>query len=188
MTWKIHRFFLVRGHAIKTFFILSLPRTRTAWIANFLTYDTSFCFHEALIDVNPVDLPKLFKSTEKPIVGNSDCGNILFLDEIIETFMDAKLVIVERPIDEVISSLDTLGEKFSERESVYQALDIIEYAKYTYDHLLLDFHKLDNTACRALWDHCIGTPFNEQRWKMLDGLNTEIIPEKKLQQLSSLLH
>ena len=133
-----------------------------------------------------MDLPKLFSSTGKSIVGNSDCGNILFLEDILQTFPDTKLVIVERPVDEVVRSLDDMGEAFSEREAVYASLDVLEYAKATYDHLRLDFHRLDISACRALWGYVSGTEFDERRFKMLDGLNIEIIPELKIQQLVSL--
>lgn len=131
-------------------------------------------------------MPKLFASTNKPYIGNADCGNILFLNEILEVFPDTKLVIVERPIDEVILSLDAMGEDFSERDSVYESNELIEHAKNTYDHLWVDFSRMNVESCQAIWDYCIGTPFDRQRWAMLDGLNIEIIPEKKINQLEML--
>ena len=168
---------------MKTFFILSLPRSRSAWLANFLTYENSFCFHEALIDNDPIDLPELFKSTGKEIVGNSDCGNALFLDEILNTFQDTRLVIVHRPIDEVFMSLDKMGPLFSERENVMSAKNKIDVISKTCKHLSVDFHDMSVNVCKSIWGYCIGSEFDSQRWRMLDGISMEIIQEKKISQL-----
>ena len=95
-------------------------------------------------------------------------------------------MIVERPIEEVIMSLDEMGEEFSERETVFRSLEIMDHVMSTHGHLWVDYHQMNNETCHAIWDYCIGTPFDEQRWKMLDVLNIEIIPEKKIDQLEML--
>ncbi len=171
---------------MRNFFILSLPRCRTAWLANFLTFENSFCFHEGLLDCDKVSKMKsLFASTGKQIVGNSDCGNILFLDEIIDEFPDAKYVVIKRPLDEVRSELKEIGlPDFDELTLAYSDRMLNEVKKEV-DALVLDYHSLDQMACRQIWEHCIGTSFNEPRWRMLDGLDIKIILSKKLEYIKT---
>lgn len=167
---------------MKTFFILSLPRSRTAWLANFLTYENSYCFHEGLLEgSNAAALSRLFASTGKPIVGNSDCGNILFMDELRASFPEAKLVIVERPLGEVVDELNDMGLNNYDPKLLERAEDLLSLAKQWLDALVLNFNDLDESACRHIWHHCIGTPFDENRWRMLDGLDIQIILSKKLE-------
>lgn len=166
---------------MKTFFILSLPRSRTAWLSVFLTYENSYCFHEGLVECESVSaLPRLFAATGKPVVGNSDCGNILFLDELRETFPDAKFVIVERPLAEVVDELHHMGLNNFDPETIEYAAHELTLARRTLDALLIDYRDLDENVCRHIWQHCIGTPFDESRWRMLDGLDIQIILSKKL--------
>jgi hypothetical protein len=165
---------------LKTFFILSLPRTRTAWLANFLTYENSYCFHEGFLGCKSVStLYKRFEATGKPIVGNSDCGNILFIDELRETFPLSKLVIVERPIGEVIDELHEIGMMNCDPEVLELAAQELAFVKRSMNALVVDYKDLDENACRHIWRYCIDTPFDETRWRMLDGMDIQIIPSKK---------
>lgn len=169
---------------MKTFFILSLPRSRTAWLSNFLTYENSFCFHEGLMRVGTAyQLEHLFECVNKPIVGNSDCGNLLFMDEIAETFPDASYVLIERPYDEVINSMHAMGPSFTDDRYVQKAARLMESAKRYLDPLIVDYHELNRDACRRIWRHCIGTPFDTLRWQILDGINIQIDPDRKLEEL-----
>ena len=167
---------------MKTFFILSLPRSRTAWLANFLTYENAYCFHEGLLESSRVAaLSRLFASTGKPIVGNSDCGNVLFVDELRASFPEAKLVIVERPLGEVVDELNDMGLSNFDPETLEYADHQLALAKRTQTALVVKFRDMDENACRHIWHHCIGTPFDENRWRMLDGLDIQIILSKKLE-------
>ena len=44
------------------FFITGLPRSRTAWLANWFTYGHTFCFHEACRKVGKIEELKDRKS------------------------------------------------------------------------------------------------------------------------------
>lgn len=168
---------------MKNFFILALPRSRTAWIANFLTYENSFCFHEGLMRISSVHgLKKMFSETGKKIVGNSDCGNILYVNLIKRHFDHARFVIINRDVEEVIRSLDEM-EGFSDTETVYRADVTLKALRNETDALQIDYDDLGEEACRRLWDYCVGTPFDKTRWEMLDGIDMNIIPEKKVKQI-----
>ena len=165
------------------FFILSLPRCRTAWLANFLTYEDSFCFHEGLLNVGSIGALKgLFEKTGKSVVGNSDCGNILFLDKIMNEFPNANIVLVERETASVLSELASM-DGFSNVEAVLRSAELLQWAKGAFNPLVVDYWNIDKEVCRSIWNHCIGTQFDETRWEMLDGIDMQIIQDKKVKQM-----
>ena len=171
---------------MKTFFILSLPRSRTAWLANFLTYENSFCFHEGLLHVGtPFQLEPLFQETHKPFVGNSDCGNVFFVDEIRDTFPEAKFVMIERPLGEVLVELRSLGDEWMDEEFVLKAYKHLQIIKHSVPHLAVNYDQLGEENCEAIWKYCIGTPFDRTRWRMLDSIDMQISLKKKLEQIRS---
>lgn len=128
-------------------------------------------------------MASLFESTGKKIVGNSDCGNVMYLEEIMDSFPDTKLIMIERPIDEVIDSLTKMGEGFSNHESVYFTHDLMQDVKDAHEMLVIDYHEMNEATCRKLWNYCTTDQFDHNRWTMLNGLNIEIIPDMKLEQL-----
>lgn len=169
---------------MKTFFVMSLPRSRTAWFANFLTHENSFCFHEAFLQVrSPNQLRELFASTGKEIVGNSDCGNLFFVDEILDAFPDAKFIVIERPVEDVLASIRSLGPEFSDEETVWHAYDRLREFKRQHNPLIWQYDHLSLPSLALIWQHCIGTRFDVQRASMLDGLDIQINLDKKLRQI-----
>ena len=148
-------------------------------MANFLSYENSFCFHEGLLQTaSPYHLLNLFESTGKEIVGNSDCGNIFFVDEIKEIYPEAVFIHIKRNKQDVLNSLEYM-EGFDDFNTVHMASTLLK----TIDVPTFDYDSLDEQACREIWDLCIGTPFDRQRWEMLDGIDMSIIEEKKMKQI-----
>lgn len=169
---------------MRTFFVLSLPRCRTAWLANFLTYGESYCFHEGLIGCRKAaDLAEKFASTGKQIVGNADCGNVLFLDELKRVFPESRLVIIDRNLDDVLESLVGMDGEFHNTERVERAAAALEWAKAHHDALTIDYDDLNEQGCRKIMEHCTGQPFDLNRWKMLDGMDIQIDGWKKTEEM-----
>jgi len=160
-------------------FILSLPRSRTAWLATFFCHGDTYAFHEGLIQCASVpELKELMESTGRSVVVNSDCGNVLFLDEIRKTFPQAKYIVVERDYAEVAAELEAMGAP--DQGEVLLALQRLEEAKEELKPLVIQYHALDKEACQAMCEY-IGIPFDEKRWEMLDGMDIKLIWEKKMQ-------
>lgn len=80
------------------FYITGLPRSKTAWFANYFTFGESFCFHE-MLSYDYV-IPKGFSK-----IGNSGCDCLIYQDELIQHNPQAKWVFVNRDPLEVRSSL-----------------------------------------------------------------------------------
>lgn len=160
-------------------FILSLPRSRTAWLATFFCYGESYAFHEGLLRCkSPNDLKTLFEATGKDVVVNSDCGNILFLEQIQQLFPNAKYIVVERDYSEVSNELMEIG--LPDTGIVRLSVDLLEQAKRQLNPMVVQYDRLDKETCRAMCDY-IGVSFDELRWEMLDGLDIRIIVDKKVE-------
>ena len=162
---------------MNTFFITGFPRCRSAWLANFLTYEDSFCFHEAIKQCSKItDLKDLFLSTGKQYVGNSDSAIPFFAKQVKELFPQTKWVIIERDEQDVIKSLNRVlpGEK-------QNALNIgkphLAWVKKTCNPLMINFAELSTQReCKRIWEYCLpNIPFDAMRWEMLDKLRIELI-------------
>lgn len=75
------------------FFILSLPRTRTAWLANFLTHDGVFAYHEGLLGCATVeDARNKLLNAPGEINGMVDGSAALILPQLLDVIPDANIV------------------------------------------------------------------------------------------------
>lgn len=155
------------------YFITGFPRTRTAWLANFLTYDDSFCFHEALKRCDGVDaLPELFKSTGRRYVGNSDSALPFFAETVRKLFPQAKWVIVDRNEDEVLKSVRRVLPGLKHQEMLNMTKNFLDSLGGA---LRIKFLELKNKdKCEEIWKYCIpDIAFSNMRWKLLDQLNVQ---------------
>lgn len=108
------------------FFITGLPRSRTAWMAAFLTNGEVFCAHELM---NGCHSRQEFYAKMEAVDGNSDCG--LPLSNFQEVW-DAPTVIIERiPNHEYLSNLSGLRVGFSELDERME--EICAYIGVRYD-------------------------------------------------------
>ena len=163
-------------------FILSLPRSRTAWLATFFCHGDTYAFHEGLIQCSSVsELKDLMEETGKAVVVNSDCGNVLFLDEIRRTFPQAKYIVIERPYEEVAQELENMG--VPDQGEVVLSMHKLEEAKEILKPLVIQYHALNEEACEAMCEY-IGIPFDKRRWEMLDGMDIKLIWEKKIKYMT----
>lgn len=90
-------------------FVTGLPRSGSAWLANYLSYGPGMFIHDAWKSCTPeafktrVELEKDIK-----VAGVVDCGNALIFDKIDKVFPEAKWVLITRPPDDVRKSCDTI--------------------------------------------------------------------------------
>ena len=108
---------------MSNFLILGLPRSRTAWLANFMTSDGIQCSHEGLNGCKSLDE---YKAKFKPNSGDSNTGLASFNFE--DLFEDFKIVVIDSEIE---ASVDFTKRYFnadvtSEMEVLNKRLDSIE--------------------------------------------------------------
>lgn len=165
------------------FFITGYPRSRTAWLANFLTYKDSFCFHDGMeyCEFDPSKLPKFLESVRERYIGNSDSSILYFHKEIYKEFPLAKFVLIEREFDSALDSLESVFGPGPELRYVMRiAREKMEEFKRDIKPLTIKFEDLEKmNVCKELWEYCIpDIPFNPQRWVMLDKLEIVINPKQ----------
>jgi hypothetical protein len=170
----------------RVFFIVGLPRSRTSWLALWLTqFPRSFCFHDGLASCkSPDDLVEKFRQTGADICGNSDSGLPLFHSRIGELFPEARYVFIERPMLDCWKSFKSFYNVPAAEErrafAVFQQCDrAIERMKIsllgnprvkTFRFAALN----DADTARAIWRFCIPTePFHLERWRNHNALHVQ---------------
>ena len=128
---------------MSNFFVVGLPRSRTAWLANFLTYEDKFCFHEG---INGCSTLKEYKNK----LGNNKG------DSCIET--DTK-----RAIE---FSKEIYGKDLTQEMNVLN-----EQMKFI-KGLRIRLENLDNSL-EEIWTYLIGTSYNKERGDLLKNMNIQ---------------
>lgn len=164
------------GVSVKTFFICSLPRSRTAWLSVFLTHGDSFCFHEPAVELSDFSqFRPLFESTGRQVVGTSDCGNAWIVDGLAREFPESRFVVVRRPLEAVRQSMLEMG--LPDNGTLEKSAIMLDYTVRTYSHISIDADDLgDPEAVKMLCEY-VGAPFDIARFNLLAALNVQVNPE-----------
>lgn len=180
------------------FFITGFPRSRTAWLANLMTYGESFCWHDVLQHCgdDPVELSEYlshFPDDRITHVGCSDSGIVRHHEAISHLLPNAPWVFIRRPLGDALQSFLSFFREhpyqgfppMNELQAVglFEQLDaaLTRAIDLTPNNLRLvvDYEDLDKlSVCRAIWDHCATGEFSVARWHLLDQMRINIIPEK----------
>lgn len=140
--------------------ILALPRSRTAWLANFLTTEKTFCYHDPLAnmwsyrDVSSLKMDR--------ITGVADTGLALFDLSIF----DCKKLIIERSLNDVYASLDKFLPEVD--------LSNLNEKLYRIEGLRIGFDEI-NERLEEIWDYCTGLPFDALRADQLKNMNVQVM-------------
>jgi len=147
---------------MNNFLVLGLPRSRTAWLANFLTYDGLYCTHEGLNGFS--SLAEYFDSFGDN-QGDSNTGLAIFPFE--DYFADFKKVIIDRDIKRAVEfSLDTYGYDSTQiMENLNSRLIGAEGLHIAYDDI--------DSRLDEIWDHVTNKQFDETRAELLIELNIQ---------------
>lgn len=157
------------------FFITGLPRSRTAWLAAFLSAAPDvLCLHEAFMDYSYRDFAGITRKYK--LLGNSDCGIAIFVDEFMQVFPDSPLVIIERNPEE---SLEALYKAFPETRNalceglINDAAYGIDLLKLSMDPLVVAYEDIDNRIAE-IWHKCLGDrAFDADRFNSFSDLNIQ---------------
>jgi hypothetical protein len=164
----------------QVFFILGLPRSRTIWLANLFTYARSICYHEPSKHFEKIEnLKSLFEISKKPFQGVSDSGLTIFHEEINELFNNPPILLIDRPVNEVVQSLGEIGIP----NSFMTELTRLQMEKIkTYPNTLtIPFHEMTEKNLAKAWEHCMpGEKFDHLRWAELNDMMIEVNLQKTM--------
>lgn len=169
---------------MRLFFVLGLPRSKTAWASNLLTHGSSFCFHEASRQVGSMgELRQLMESVEGyDYVGNSDPNLCYLANEFLAEFGDETRVAIARPKIEVLRSLQAWapGTKPVALTIAGSAGMRVITAMGSTPTIHFDDLGPDLEKTREFWEAC-GLPkdeWNELRARELSTLKVEVTPDR----------
>jgi hypothetical protein len=160
------------------FIVLSLPRSRSAWLSRFLTYGDWSCGHEELRHMRSLDDVRAWFT--QPCTGSAETAAAPWWRLLGEVAPGAKIVVIRRPPAEVVESLlhiPGLAFDRAQLERTIAQLDrkLGQIEKRLPGVMSVPFHDLANEdACAAIFEHCLPYEHNHERWKTLSALNIQI--------------
>ena len=167
----------MKGEQSGKFFVTGLPRSRTAWMAAFLSTGETLCYHEPSYKISKIDqLPTLFDSTFYKHLGISDSGLGFHIEWILEN-VKPRTLIIERDVEEVKASLkEHMGvpmEHFYYCELLHETL-----AQFR-NHPLVKWVSFNSLVHKRVmqdiyWWLMPGSAFDEERWEQFANLHIEV--------------
>jgi len=160
-----------------TYIILGLPRSRTAWLARFLTYGDWCCGHEELRHMRSLDDVTAWFSQE--CIGTAETAAAPYW-RLLERFAPgARVVVVRRPVGEVVESLMRIDGVTFDRAALTQtmtAMDrkLAQIAARVPGALSVRYADLaKEETCKAVFEYCLPYPHDHDHWAALDAVNVQ---------------
>lgn len=145
------------------FLVLGLPRSRTAWLANFLTYDGLHCSHEGIAKYTTLE-------SYRDAFGENcgDSNTLLMSFDFMPYFQDTKIVVIDNSITTAVA----FGkEQFN--IDLEQSLGIAKERLDSIAGLHVNFEDI-NTSLELIWSYITDKPFDAKRAEMLIELNVQV--------------
>jgi hypothetical protein len=167
------------------FIVFSLPRSRSAWIARFLSYGGRRCGHDLATECASLD--EFTSRLRGEYAGTAETGAVVGWHALRRRLPDAKIAVVRRPVGEVYNSLarfgvasQVLAAELLERDAMLKEMAHVRGVKS------FTFAQLNGIeACRALFEHCLGEPFDWEWWESLAGVNVQVDVAERLRFLEA---
>lgn len=160
-----------------TFIVYALPRSRTAWLSRYLSYQDWRCGHDEARYWRSFDDVKSWFA--QPNTGTVETALAPWWRLAARYAPDAKTVVIRRPIPEVVDSLRRSGVPGSVEhmtiamERLARKLDQIE--KRVPDVLTVTFEDLrEEDVCARVFEHCLPYSHDPIWFRVLSRQNIQI--------------
>lgn len=155
------------------YFILGLPRSRTTWLSVLLSQGKDICYHEKSLEFSSLESLKIF-CEENPNCGISDTALILHWKWIRQNIPEAKIILINRNINEVIKSVQEIGLPL---DSLPFLKEKLEEAKLDPEIVQIEFSDLNKKQyCKIIYEYCKEEPLNDSWYEAVRGI--EMQPNK----------
>ena len=135
------------------FAVLALPRSGTTWAANWLTTDTSICWHDPAAYATPFEIEA--KHSSAKFRGISCTESWLF-----HWAPPERTIVLERPVDEINESLLGLGLPILPQHMI----DVFEWVPGR----RVPYRAIFDERAKEIWEFLIPSiPFNAERHEQL---------------------
>lgn len=165
---------------IAPFLICALPRSRTAWCSEFLSYADWTCGHETLITMRSIEDVRAFFA--QPNTGTVDTPAAPGWELLRHYVPDLRTVVIRRPVEDVVQSflkLDLRGlftyPEVPLRAAMTRADRALDRVASQPGVLTIEYADLANEdACRGIWHHCLPYRFDADWWAHWDSVNVQM--------------
>ena len=158
------------------FLVLALPRSRTYWLSQFLSYRDYECGHEEARHLRSIADVKTWLNQD--YCGSAETYVAPFWRLMHEANPNLRIVIVHRPVSECVESLmeiDFSGICTLDRGEIEKSMKRLDAKLHQIERrvpnvLSVKFSDLDNEpTIKAVFEHCLPYPFDRARWQNLKG-------------------
>lgn len=165
---------------MRPFIVYALPRSRTAWLAKFLSYGDWTCCHDIVVELHSfAELQKFFSI---PYIGSAETGMVEGWRMMQKLVPDARRVVVRRPLDEVRTSLAKFG--LAADEDMIRREKLLNDLSEEPGVLTVDFKDLDKEeVCQQVFEHCLDLPFDPAWWASLKDKNIQVDMDQRIARL-----
>jgi hypothetical protein len=165
---------------LEPFIIFALPRSRTAWLSEFLTYGKWFCRHEHAIRLRSIDDFKAALAQRYVGYAETAAGPAWYL--ISHFRPDVRAVVVRRPVEETIAAMIEAGRVAGISYDEHALTRVMTYGErclerisklpgtLTINHADLDQEKI----CRRVFEYCLPYRFDRDWWLSLRERNIQV--------------
>ena len=168
------------------FLISGLPRSRTAWLANFLSNGDSLCSHSCLLDYD-LDMARLLAHFDTVSHLYQDVGDacpslLYYFKDIWNSRPDIRWVIVMRKTpdskagyDRAFPELPLSPEAWERTQAAYRfACETVSNTTDRYRAILTSFADLIyDSECNRIHKFCLGREMDFLRWEILNRMNVQ---------------
>lgn len=170
----------------RPFIIYALPRSRTAWLSNFLTYGDWFCGHEKAINMrNLEDVKAYFSRPNVGAVETAAAQGYYLLRYLVPNIRE---IVILRPVNEVVDSImnmdvsevATYDRDILQRNMEYGDRMLRKIARSP-NVLSLNYSDLDDLEkCKEIFEHCLPYKFDQKWWRVWKDRNIQVDVKKVL--------
>lgn len=146
-----------------SFMVLGGPRSATTWAANWLTTDTTHCFHDPLLEYRLDQLAQVTLPNKKMGVS---CTSLMLFPDWVNSRKCPK-VILFRNVDEINTSLRRLGLVELGATQHFARIDAIKGA-----HLFV-YEQLFSLKQAKIIAEILDVPFDAYRYDLLRQMRVE---------------
>jgi len=165
----------------ESFILFGLPRSRTKWLSEFLSYGKWNCHHD--LPVYSESLGEILDTLGKPHSGSSETGLVRAYFAIREKYPNIKIVVVLRPWQEVKKSAADIGWNIPDWYLIEEEGYLKKLANMP-NVVTVGFDELNYfSGCEAVFSHCLGKKLFPEWFEKFRAQNIQIDMADRFQRL-----
>lgn len=157
----------------RPYLILALPRSRTFWLANFLSAEAPApCGHDVLVNCRTTDdfINTMFISAR----GSVETAGVLGVRLWQARIPNLRIVLIRRPLADVIASLEKFSVDF-DHDDLWRKNAMLDELSLQPGVESIDYADLSNNDCTDwLWEYCNETAVPAGLSTVMQGQNLQI--------------